>query len=512
MKDRLRRWLQQNRTSTRLGVVLQAALRIAASLLALVWTPLLLGAMGTARYGLFLSFQSVAALGGLGDFGLGGAISLRTSRHLGAQDHSALDRFLATARGAFLLLACIGLVVFLALSPVLPSALGFEPLPGAGSLPLLFATGSFAIWLLIASSYINNLNYAALNLNWQALPAFVVSQASILAHIWLAQRNAPLSVQYLTYIGSSTCSLALGWWVLHKAQPALARLRPMRLEWPILRQMLADSAWVYVLGLGNFVYLTADRLLINGGIGPAFVPVYQLNNKLPELALMLIVSLTYVAMPKLALWLGSGRDDDRRRTETEAQRLNLIETLLGLAAAFGYLVINDAFIRLWLGDSMSAPLSWQIAFAASLAITIGSNVGIQLSTRVNERGLRFVGIVIGLTALLNFALSFAAMRAGSILGIAAATVLAQSLMTLTISRYLCGRLGLAWARWAARCWLVPVVAVAAVAAVRWHHGWAVTSAAAIGIWLASAWLLGLRPALIRAEWEVWRGILGRGRK
>ncbi len=76
-------WFWRQRTSTRLGFILQLVCRVLTSLLALLWARLLLGAMGKAVYGLFLSYQAVASLGVLGDLGLGGVVSIQTGRLLG---------------------------------------------------------------------------------------------------------------------------------------------------------------------------------------------------------------------------------------------------------------------------------------------------------------------------------------------------------------------------------------------------------------------------------------------
>jgi Na+-driven multidrug efflux pump len=62
--------------------------------------------------GLWLSFQAVALLGGLGDLGMGGAVGMRVSRYLGQKDEDALKHFLATARALFIALGLLVSLVF----------------------------------------------------------------------------------------------------------------------------------------------------------------------------------------------------------------------------------------------------------------------------------------------------------------------------------------------------------------------------------------------------------------
>src|SRR6202008_436395 len=115
------------------------------SALTLFWTPLLLGAMGKPLNGLFLSFQSVAQLGGLGDLGMGGAVAIKAGQCLGENKPEALQNFLASARTVFLLLGLMVSGSVLLLSPGLPHWLHFRAEEGAGPLPWLFAIGSINV-------------------------------------------------------------------------------------------------------------------------------------------------------------------------------------------------------------------------------------------------------------------------------------------------------------------------------------------------------------------------------
>src|SRR6185437_14908666 len=92
--------------------------------------------------GLFQNFQAVTRLGGLGDFGITGALALTVGLMLGRRDEDGLRALLASARPLFLLLAGALAVLFLSLSPWLPGWLGFVGVPGSGSMTALFVYGS----------------------------------------------------------------------------------------------------------------------------------------------------------------------------------------------------------------------------------------------------------------------------------------------------------------------------------------------------------------------------------
>src|SRR6185369_3089989 len=72
-------WLQRNRTSARMAFIWRIIAMVVTSVFALLWTRLLLHAMGDSLMGLFQNFQALTRLGGLGDFGITGALFVRTA-------------------------------------------------------------------------------------------------------------------------------------------------------------------------------------------------------------------------------------------------------------------------------------------------------------------------------------------------------------------------------------------------------------------------------------------------
>lgn len=509
-------WLQRERSSTRLAFLLQTASRLATAALALIWTRLLLQAMGVELNGLWLAFQAVATLGGLGDLGMGGAVGITTGRMLGQGNDEALRRFLASARALFLLLAAVAVAGVILLSPWMPRWLGLNPVADSGAILPLLAIAALGLVPIILNSYIGNVSYACGNLTWPIVPAFLLTQAALAAHLWLARGAAPLWMQYAPYALAAFITLVMVWWFVRVSHPPLAALFPLRADWSEWRLLAGQSFWMYFWGLGCAVYTTIGRLLVNKGFGAAQVPAYHNNYKVCELALFAISAASFVAMPKITRWLASAATEEKSRGVSEILRLNRVQIFLSCGAALAYLALNDLFIRLWfkgVGDFRVA-LSWQFAFALSLAITGAGDSAAQVSPRCCAAGLRVSGLAVAATALLNVALSYAAMKAGSILGIALATVLAQSFFTLWISRFVCRELGLSWAAWVWRSWLLPVLIVSggygARHALAWNIGWQAALLVAINLALLAAAVAssGLTFAFVREELAILRRIFG----
>ncbi len=512
-------WLKQQRSSTRLAFVLQTGSRVFGAVTGLLWTRLLLGAMGDTLFGYFLAYQTVVTLGGLGDLGMGGAIGLKTGQDLGRGDERGLRDFLAGARAVFLLLALTAGLGLLAAAPWLPDWLSFTATNGAGSFPMLFVVGAAIVALTPLLSYAGNLSHACGNLMWPVLPTFLLLQLTMAGHWLLARAGCALWVQALPYLVTGLATLALTWLYVRWSHPRLAEFLPLRLDRRLVRDLLEKSFWVYLCALGSMVFVTTDRLLISAGFGPAALPRYQLNYKFCELALTVIILAGFVSMPKITQWLASPAAEDRARAIKEALRLSRFQTLLGVAIALAYLLVNDVFMRLWLGEAKSellrAPVAWQMAFAGTLVVTAGADATVQLSGRIAGDGLRRAGTAIGLTGLLNLGLSYCAMKAGSITGIAVATIIAQTGLSLALCRFVCGRFGLSWWPWAWRSCILPLLAVALAGAarLRWPpDSWGNATLLA-GIYAVILAVIvrgsGFDLAFLRDEWRLLCGIFRR---
>ena len=514
-RGRLRMWLLANRSSARVAFMLRLVAMGVGSVMGFIWTPLLVRAMGDAVYGTFVSFQGALRLAGLGDFGLSGAVAVRTGQMIGRGETDQLQPFLASARTALLFLAVLLGVGMCLLSPWLPGWLDFQDTPGAGALPLLFIIGGVTMTVGMICGYFNGLNLANATVTWPILPVLVMTQATLLGQWLLARAGAPLWMQSLpALLGLVAQSLAL-WWMLKVAHPWLGRILPLRAETAVWRNLLATSGWVYLYALGHTVFSATDRLLINSGFGPEAVPPFQFNFKLCELAISVVGSASFVGQAKINMWIANPAPEFQERSRQAVQRLLLFQSLLGTCAALGYLAVNNWFIKVWVGEAYQMPSSLQWAFALTLAITCAGDAGLQIAGLCGPRGLRTAGTAIGVGALANLGLSFVSMKLGSINGIAWATVAAQSGVCLYLARFTSRHLGLPVRIFMLRAWLLPVASVGLLAALHAQVGSqdarsvALLLAAAVVLVLLHCRLAGAGRAFFIHEWNQLRQIAGR---
>jgi hypothetical protein len=192
---------------------------------------------------------------------------------------------------------------------------------------------------------------------------------------------------------------------------------------------------------------------------------------------------------------------------------------LGCGAALAYLAFNNIFIRLWWYHRENlirpAALTLQIAFALNMAVTASGDTALQLALRSGKNGLRVVGVLIGLTGLLNVALSLAAMQKHWLEGIALATVLAQSVLMLGSSFFLCGHLKVPWLPWVFKGCALPLAGIGFAGWLRTL--WPMDSlphvlmllGAYAALFVLAAWGLGINRALIKNEFQLIRKLVGK---
>jgi O-antigen/teichoic acid export membrane protein len=517
-EGRLARWLQNHRGSSRLAFLLHLVIRILGAGMALVWARLILRAMGEQLNGLFVAFQAAAQLGGLGDLGMGGTVAIKAGQYLGNNQSRPLQDFLASARTVFLLMALVAGGVFVAFSPWLPTWLHLKTEPGAGSLSMLCAVASVAVATLVLCSYVKNLNYACGTVLWPVVPSFLLLQAYMCSHWLLARRGPPLWVQYIPYSVAGIVDLALACLYLRAGFPGLARVFPLRFELKPAMLLFEGSFWMYLIGLGYNVFTSCDRLVIEAFFGSTQVVIFHYNYRPCELAMTLIFTAGLVTVPKLTQWLAASGPEARARAISGLERLNQFQTMLGCAAALAYLLADDFFITVWLGKDMhmQAPLLLQAAFALNLAINTGRDAGLQAAMRCGDNGVRVVGTLVASGAAINLGLALLAGKMGSIPGIAMAAGIGQSFLGLGTGLYYCRRLELAWLPWAIKSWFVPVAAVGLAASARWfiHPNSTINILALVGgyllLLLVVAWVQGVRPALLKEEFNIVRSFLRRG--
>ena len=309
--------------------------------------------MGNETYGICIAFLSVSQLGGLGDPGVSGAVGIRMLQYLARGEEAAGRRFLANARGVFLGLALLCLVGFLVAAPWIPGWLKVMPTPESGSLRLLFIVGGLSAALLILGGYFNDLNaiHREPGLARDPRPDAGASRpAQAMAD--RETRRTFVWTQYAAILCASIMLLVLTAIMLRISHPWLGNLWPIAFDWGEMKNLVSASFWIYLLSLGNLIYVATDQLLVTRGFGAERVTrATSTTSCARSSTASFLAPQPLPAMPGIARRLLSPDPAERANGRGGLERLQQYQAFAACVFAIGYLCVNDWFISLWQGPA-----------------------------------------------------------------------------------------------------------------------------------------------------------------
>ena len=181
----------------------------------------------------------------------------------------------------------------------------------------------------------------------------------------------------LLYLGIGV--LALPWALVFRgaglslgnAAYMLWRLRtePMqfRVSFQGLRELVAMLSYTFWGKAMDGIAGNMDALLIARFLGPEVVPILSLTRKAPDLSRTFLERPAMAFMPAISHLFGSG--DVKRTQEILLRLLRMIIWLMGLAVV-GFLLLNEPFVRLWVGAKLYAGSTINMLIVLGLVVTV----------------------------------------------------------------------------------------------------------------------------------------------
>lgn len=326
--------------------ILSGAVGRSASLVApFLVMPELLGSLGEARFGVWMTVVSITSMAAFVDFGIGNGLLTQLSRAYGAQDHRQMRSIIASAYG---MLGLISAMLLLAI----------------GSLAALVEIGFLAVHFL-------TIEPESRHIIWVTLCAFAIGiPVSALHRILFAfQKNIQSNV--LQIAGSAFAVIGCIFFIRAGSEPWLVvavyafapllcavigaiiffrsnrAIQPTRADWSLqrARNLLALGSAFFVLSIITSIALNLDNLLIASRLGSAMVTEYAIPAKIASLLGLMVTTLF------LPLWAANGEALQRHDLDwirNSTQRMMLYGAVaLGLAGVV-MTITGEAVSRLWM--------------------------------------------------------------------------------------------------------------------------------------------------------------------
>ena len=313
-----------------------------------VWfflTPFLLRHLGASAYGLWVLVTSVAAYGGLLEFGIGAGVAKYVAELRARGELDRARQLVATALWLYTASGLLVLALSVALAPAFPPLFNIPP-----------DQQSVASWLVVLSGSVLAVSF----------PCY--ASIAVLRGLQRFELTNLIGTLGMVLMASGTvAALYLGWglvgvvavnipvtlvvqipaiWMVHRIAPELG------FGWrgasrDLVRTVAAFSSSLFVINIANQVQLKTDEIVIG-----LFLPLlsrltpYALSRRLSEIPQALSEQFVIVLLP-LSSQLDAERDRARLRS------IYLAGTRMALASSValgcGIAVLAGAFMALWVG-------------------------------------------------------------------------------------------------------------------------------------------------------------------
>jgi O-antigen/teichoic acid export membrane protein len=450
-------------------------------------TPVILDALGQARYGVWSFAESFLAYLMLFDLGVAAALVRFVPRCLAAQDRAGLNRVFSACLVLFTAVAAVaGLAGWLVLELFVERSLKVpDGLRGEARFVFLAVVVSFAasLPLSIFPAMLDGLN--ALTAKSGTRTAVLVLRVPAL--LLALRTEAPLLGLILVLTASNLLeSLVLAWQVFRRI-PGL-RFVPREIDRATVRMIRGYSLDSFVAMIAGRLSFCTDAFVIGSALGAAAITPFNFAFRLVDLAKVVLRSVTTTLTPAVSAREATGDLAAVRAYFLHGTRLVLY---LVLPVQFGLYVLGRPFLALWLKKdpavaAAAGPTLWILA--ATLAVSIAQSVASRVLYGMGH--IRLFARVALLEGVANLLLSLALVRPLGIEGVAWGTTIPHAGFCLFAIIH-AGRLLGVRPRDYLRAWVKPLAAAVLPAGV-----WLLRTRAAVpGTWteFITVGLFGMVP-------------------
>lgn len=402
-----------------------------------VSVPLVVGYLGSERYGMWLTMSSlVAALGPL-DLGIGLGLLTVVSDAYGRDDREAARRAISTAAAMLTTIAALAVVVFGIAYFFIPWARVFNvatptAISEAGpAVAVLF--GAFALGLPLGivgqvqlahqSGYISSAWAIAGNVgSFIALVAIIVLHGSL-----------PLLVLALTCVGLLAAALN-GWFLFRRQRPWLMpRLRDVNLR--AAKPLLRTGSFFVVLQLAGLAAYQLDNFVIAQIMGAGAVPEYAIPAKLFTLA---PTFLSFALMPLWPAYRESMARGDGAWVRRTLRRSIILAALFNIPSSLVLVVAGPFLLHLWVGSAVHPTLLLLVGFGTWTIMNTLNGPFAMLLNGANVVGFQAVCSV--LMAIANVTISILLVQRIGVSGAVYGSVISQGVLVMIPSIWYVRRL------------------------------------------------------------------------
>lgn len=406
--------------------------------IAVVTIPIMVHHLGTSRYGVWAVVASTVLYLELLELGLGGATVKYVAEFWERRDDTGLTRVVSTAFWALLPAGAVALLITAVLAVLVPHVLPIPPDLTSESRQLIALLG----FDLACSLPMDVFGGVLFGLHRLDLLNLSVSLTAITQAIgWVAVLSAGgglVALGVVTLIISLLGQLSRAVMV-YRLLPGTS-VRRVYADKAILSRFRRLSGWMALGDLNNVVSARLDPIVVGGVVGLAAAGVYSVGQRLASLATRATTPVVSAFFPHAS---ALGAADDAQGLRSTLVLATRISAAVSLPVAVVVAWLAGPLLHVWVGEGFHGAVA--VAVLLTVALTIGAlgTPGAMILEGVGQP--RLSALAAAMETCVNISLSVLLGIRYGLVGVAAATVVASSLVHLVfLLPATCRRLGVPW--------------------------------------------------------------------
>lgn len=393
--------MKRQYSQIRAGVIISYITLVVSCVIPLVYTPIMLGILGQAEYGLYSLSSSVISYLSLLTLGFGSTIIRYLSKYRAEGKRSDEERIY----GFFLILYCLLAIL------VLVCALFI-----ANNIELVFRRG-------LSSEEISKMYKLVMIMSVSTAISFPTSVFSsvISAHerfVFIKCVNListvalPVANLIALYMGFASIGMAAaGMLVQAIVLPVdvwycfnIIKIRPKfeKLPKKFIKELITFSFYILIGQLVDMLFWSTDKVILGMLASSTAVAIYNIGGTFNNMVIQLSTSITGVLIPKInRLAIEEHAEDKLTELFIRVGRVQYLMIALIIA---GFTVFGQSFILLWVGAEYAESYWIAVLTMFPLCIPLIQNTGLNILIAQNKH--RFRSIIYLMIAVINVILTY----------------------------------------------------------------------------------------------------------
>jgi O-antigen/teichoic acid export membrane protein len=393
----------------------------AGTLATAITTPVVLHALGAARFGLWVALVAAVSLTGLFDFGFSQAVARFAGEHRATRNTAAVNAYIVATGAAYLVAFALVLLATTAIGLVFPLVVAVPAAEHGAALAgaiLIGVATALGLWMGFFTSILHA--YQRLPLAngvrvgyWMSF--IVLTIGASIAGLGIVGLASAMAIS----AGASCLAFVV---LVRATVPDLTIHRPKPIY---LQRALRYSAFMFLISAGTAVVFETDTLVIAAVIGTAAVSAYAVTLRLTRGLTQFLHKVPDVMFPFYAGMRARGDLTGLRENYLLTARLEIAGAAM---VVLGLIFAGRPLIAAWVGaTNLSSVSVFALAVALVVMEAIVHPAAILAAATGGEKRM---AVFNNSEALLNLGLSIAFAFRFGVTGVIAATVVAQMLTNL----------------------------------------------------------------------------------